>query len=657
MFDEEPTNPTDTETFADIMKSRIGRRQVIAGGFAGAAAFIAAGGTADANDDKTKKPGSLGFDPIDTSDADGISLPPGYTAQVICPAGDPLQPSGPAYKPDLTNDSTDQLLQFGQGHDGISYFPRGRIGQKSKTGILAMNHEYTTKPTLFPDASENWSPEKTLKEEYAHGVSIAEVKRNNDGSWQTVDSKFARRITPHTTCDFSGPAKGHDLLKTDFDPTGMTGRGILNQCGNGYTPWGTYLTTEENFNGYFWDGAASQDAEGNSITVPSMDVGPEQQALNDRYGVSGFGFGYLWAATDTKYRADIDKNAPNTHGWIVEIDPYDPYSNPVKHTALGRFKHEGAAFAVGWGGKAVVYSGDDQRFDYLYKFVGANNWHSARQMGESPLAEGTLYVAKFNGDGTGEWIPLIYGQGPLTEANGFSSQGDVLIKTRLAADAVGATPMDRPEWTTVHPWRRGEGYVTCTNNSRRGRVDEVDANGVELFEATPGRLVPSGPNAANPRSPNNFGHIIKWNEDNKNPASTTFHWDFFVISGAGDGTDGSTNSPEALHGSPDGLWVDHNGRMWIQTDGSQPDGSNNQMLVADLNTGEIKRFFVGPPGCEVTGVTMTPDGTTMFINIQHPGFPGFRDSDPITSLWPYMGNVPRAATIAIRKVGGGIIGT
>ncbi|KAG1647468.1 hypothetical protein GQR58_030574 [Nymphon striatum] len=433
-------------------------------------------------------------------------------------------------------------------------------------------------------------------------------------SGTNVDSRFNRRITPKTTCGFTGPAAGHDLMKTEFDPSGMTGQGILNQCGNGYTPWGTYLTTEENFNGYFYGGKLTVTAEG-AEAVPEAELSEEQAGINARYGVGRLGFGYRWGLTDNDFRADLNQTKPNTHGWMVEIDPYDPTS------AMGRFKHEGAAFTTGGNGEAVVYMGDDERFDYMYKFVGDMNWHDARRAGKSPFESGTLYAAKFNDDGTGTWLPLVYGQGPLTAANGFTSQGDVLIKTRLAADAMGATPMDRPEWTTVHPYRRGEGYVTCTNNTRR----------------TEG-------NAANPRSPNPYGHIIKWKENNGNNSGTE---EFFLLGGSGDGTDGSTVDAEDQLGSPDGLWIDQNARMWIQTDGSQPDGSNNQMLGADLVTGDIKRFFVGPPGCEVTGVTMTPDGTTMFINIQHPGFPGFTDDDPITSQWPDGGPVPRPATVAI----------
>lgn len=280
--------------------------------------------------------------------------------------------------------------------------------------------------------------------------------------------------------------------------------------------------------------------------------------------------------------------------------------------------------------------GDDQRFDYLYKFVSAKPWREEIAAGRNPLAEGTLYVARFEEGAAGEWLPLVHGNGPLTAENGFADQGDVLVKARLAADLLGATDMDRPEWTAVHPFT-GELFFTCTNNSRREEA-----------------------NVANPRVENRHGHIIRLKDSNNDAGSDSFGWDFFLLAGAGVGSgDGSTIPEEDLFGSPDGLVIDSRGVMWIQTDGGQPDGSNNQMLACDLSTGEIRRFMVGPNDCEVTGVALTPDRSTIFINIQHPGDDGTADDPTATSTWPEGANAarPRPATVAIRRIDGMMIGT
>lgn len=682
------TNESGNKPFAEVLEANVRRRSVIRGGLAGAAAFL--GGTAAASaaaaqgrppaqrptpspappqapptnptpvppapptsgrppaqrpgatpvatpvppqpappvtptpPPTTPASGLLGnFTAIPTTTADAATVPPEYSAYAIVPWGDPINPSGPAFKQDASNTAEEQEQQLGMGHDGMYYFPLGAGAAGSQSGLLAINHEYTVGKQLFPDGRDNWTAEKTRKEQAGHGMSVVQVGMDGSGSWSHVESDYARRIHVNTPCQFGGPATGHRLLKTAADPAGTTPVGILNQCGNGYTPWGTYLTTEENFNGYFWE-----ETEG-----AAAGISDEQAAMNARYGVAGQGFGYLWATTDDRFRADLTPQEPNRFGWMVEVDPYAPNSAPMKRTAMGRFKHEGAAFATSRRGQAVVYMGDDQRFDYIYKFVGANSWRRDLSRGVSPLDEGTLYVARFDEGGTGAWLPLVHGMGPLTAANGFADQGEVLIKARMAADALGATPMDRPEWTAVHPFS-GDVYCTLTNNSRR-----------------------TEPNAANPRFPNPWGHIIRWSE--RDHADTTFEWDIYLFAGPGDGVDGSTVDAEDMLGSPDGLWIDDDGRMWIQTDGGQPDGSNNQMLVGDADTGELKRFFVGPVDCEVTGVTVTPDGTTMFINIQHPGDGGPAENPTETSNWPDGPGAgrPRPATVVIRRNDGGVIGT
>ncbi len=627
-------NPTATTPLSELM---VGRRTLLAGGFASAAVLFfgtpasasSGSGSVASAAAKTKLSSgvggpSLGFSSIAASTVDGVVVPEGYTADAILAWGDPIMSDGPAFSEDASNSAADQQLQMGMGHDGIQYFP---LEDENAHGILAMNHEYTTNNLLFPDGDADWTAEKTLKEQAAHGVAVVEVMKGDDGSWGPVDSDRNRRITPNTPMEFTGPATGHRLVQTDGDPEGVAPVGTLNNCGNGVTPWGTLLTTEENFNGYFWE-----ETEGAADAITA-----EQAEINARYGVAGTGFGYQWASTDERWRADLNPNEPNRFGWIVEIDPYDPTSTPKKRTALGRFKHEGAAVTTSKNGRAVVYMGDDQRFDYLYKFVSKYPWQQEIDAGRSPLDEGTLYAAVFNGDGTGQWQPLTAGRGPLTSDKGFADQGDIVVKARMAADLYGATPMDRPEWTTVHPERPYEGFVTLTNNTRR-----------------------TSPNPANPRVENRWGHIIRWEENSyptgRDPESTTFRWEFFVIAGPGDGVDGSTTTASDNFGSPDGLWMDNNNRLWIQTDGGQPDGANNQMLCANTETSEIKRFLTGPVDCEVTGAAQTPDGTTMFINIQHPGDGGTPEDPSATSSFPNGGR-PRPATVVIQKDDGGVIGT
>jgi hypothetical protein len=434
----------------------------------------------------------------------------------------------------------------------------------------------------------------------------------------------------------SGPAAGSDLLKTASDPTGRTVLGTVNNCANGYTPWGTYLACEENFNGYF-----SHDGEISDI--------------EDRYGLFPGGFGYRWNEFDERFSVAAHPNEPNRFGWIVEVDPQSPFSMPAKRTALGRIKHEGAAVTVAGNGKVVAYTGDDERFEYIYKFVSSGTYTADNRIANRDLLDsGTLYVARFNADGSGNWLPLVYGQNGLDAGNGFSSQADVLIYARAAADVVGATPMDRPEWISVHPTTQ-EVYTTLTNNTRRTE-DDVDA--------------------ANPRASNSFGHIIRWRESGGDSTALTFDWDIFVLAGDpaiaaemdNPGLAGNING--SLFGSPDGLWFDYNGVLWIQTDISSDalnDGvyanvGNNQMLAADVDTGEIRRFLTGPARCEITGVTTTPDGTAMWVNVQHPG-EGDGNLDPENPLefssWPDgpTGGRPRSGTVLITKNDGGVIGT
>jgi secreted PhoX family phosphatase len=419
--------------------------------------------------------------------------------------------------------------------------------------------------------------------------------------------------------------------------------GTLNNCAMGFTPWGTYLTCEENFNGYF--------------------KGPKSASGDQkRYGFTEAGFGYRWHEFDERFDLNLHPNEANRFGWVVEIDPRHPEKPPVKRTALGRFKHEGATVTLARDRRVVVYMGDDERFEYIYKFVSKDRYIVGQSDTDRLLDDGTLFVARFGDDGKGRWLALRHGQkypnGSLSTENGFNNQGDVAIRCRQAADIAGASKMDRPEWIAVHP-KTGEVYVTLTNNSKRGTSE-----------------VP-GLNAANPRAENVFGHIIRWRENSHDAAATTFEWDVFALAGDPQHPDEAKrgNIKGDAYGSPDGLWFDNSGHLWIQTDvstsvlnkGDYARLGNNQMLVADPQSGLTQRFLTGPNGCEITGITSTPDGRSLFVNIQHPGETASERSDPAKptaiSAWPAnqfpeaVAGRPRSGTVVIARQDGKEIST
>ncbi|WP_116042737.1 PhoX family protein [Amycolatopsis palatopharyngis] len=610
----------DSPSISELAERRLSRRTALAGGLAtatvaffGASAPVGASTTKDVSRNGGRR--LLGFPAITPSVADEVVLPPGYRYHVLFPWGHPTVPSGPKFAENASNSAAEQAVQAGDHHDGMWFFPL----KGSRSGLLCVNHEATTEQLLHTDGRAGWSPEKTAKSMAAHGVSVIEVEQDRKGRWQLAESRFARRITMTTPAEITGPAAGHPLLRTGADPEGVRVLGTLNNCASGPTPWDTYLTCEETINKYFYFGEQP----------------PEAGSVEERYGI-GSESPYPWYTTEDRFDMRVEPNEYNRFGWVVEVDPFDPASTPKKRTALGRMEHENAVVVRGRRGEAVVYMGDDTQFDYFYKFVGAEPINKALRRGRSPLDTGTLYVARFEEDGSGRWLPLVHGGPGLTEADGFADQAEVLIHTRLAADALGATPMDRPEWCTVQP-RTGAVFFTCTNNT--ARTESV--------------------NAANPRLENRFGHIMKIDECG-NPSAETFDWDVFLL--AGDEASGATVPPDQAFGSPDGLWFDKDGRLWIQTDGAQPkvDGAeqNNQMLVSDTRRGDIRRFLVGPPRCEITGITATPDGRSLFVNIQHPGDSGTPDNPRASSNWPDYSATgrPRSATIVITREDGGVVG-
>lgn len=635
----ENSNPSTNRNIHETSDRQ--RRVLLKGGMATVVSGLfaplgmsAISGCASTSNTSTRAVPTLGFKSVPMNDLDAVTVPEGYRAQVLYRWGDAAGIAGqmPAYKPDASNSAAEQAVQAGMHHDGIHFFPL----DGSNRGLLVMNHEYTDDGLLHVGGMQNWSAEKVSKAQAAMGVSVIEV--SNDGSnensgWHVVrPSPFARRITADTPMMIAGPARGHRMMRTANDSSGAVVLGTINNCAHGVTPWGTYLTCEENFGGYF-NGPEKPDTE---------------QA---RWGLKKNGGGYRWHEYDERFDVAKHPNEYNRFGWVVEIDPMDPSSTPMKRTALGRAAHEGAHVTQTEDGRVVVYMGEDARFEYIYKFVSRD---AVKQGGAKANADvldhGTLYVAKFNADGRGAWIELTAGKNGLTAEHGFVTQGDVVIRTRFASDLVGATKMDRPEWITSDK-KTGWVYCTLTNNSNRGKPDYP------------------GVDAANPRVNNTMGNIIRWKDDGDFDAQT-FQWNHFIMAGnpALERADAKGNTKGDSFGSPDGLWVDGRGVLWIQTDISTTalgkaeyaTTPNNGMLAADIATGEVRRFLVGPRGSELTGVIMTPDMQSMFINIQHPGEPDSERSDPAApariSSWPDNAR-PRSATVVITKIGGGIIGS
>ena len=639
----EISNQSDNTAFSSVVSAFLSRRRFLQMGVvAGTAAAFPAllrSPAALAVENAIARPASLGFTSIAVSTEDRVRVPEGYIARPFYRWGDAVGLAGnmPEFNKDGSNTTEEQAAQAGMHHDGMAWFSLPLGNDSPQHGLLAMNHEYIDNGLLFKDGAANWTLDKVRKGQNAMGISVIEVKKQGE-AWTIVrPSSYARRITVNTPMGVTGPARHHDLLKTAADPQGETILGTMQNCANGHTPWGTYLTCEENWSDIFVKKAAPN-------------------ALEKRYGISDSDDSYRWNEADPRFSVDATPNEPNRFGWVVEIDPFDAKSTPRKHTALGRFKHEGAAITLAGDGRVVAYMGDDQKFEYIYKFVSEGKYDPAnRAAAMDLLTTGTLYVARFNEDGTGQWLPLIQGQPGLEASNGFASQGELLVKTRLAADAVGATKMDRPEWIAVDPHSAGSVYCTLTNNSDRGKEGKAAVD------------------AANPRANNVYGHIMHWVEKGSDPAAETFNWDILVMGGRNDTDDAKAKGSMqgAEFGSPDGLSFDPRGVLWIQTDVSSGtinkkayEGmGNNQMLATVPGSNEYRRFLTGPRGCEITGIAFTPDNRTLFINIQHPGEPGDDISDPANptavSTWPDgdTSGRPRSSTVVIVKADGGIIGS
>lgn len=631
-------SPGSLNSFDSFVAEALSRRDFVRMGLGSlAVGFFAGETTASTTDAPTTL---FTFQGVPVSNADEVKVPKDYAAKVLYAWGDPVNGQRPAFKPDASNTAEEQEQQAGMGHDGMQWFPwPGDAEDRSDRGLLVMNHEYTDQGLLFTSGLQPMTAAKVRKSQAAHGVSIIAVERK-DEEWKVVPSDLSRRITAYTPMKLTGPAAGTDLVRTKEDPGGLDVLGTFNNCASGKTPWGTYLACEENIHGYF----GSESAE----FKPDADL--------KRYGFKIHGAAhqetplYHWWKHDQRFDLQEEPKECNRFGYVVEIDPYDPASPPRKHTALGRFKHENAAVTLSKDNRAVVYMGDDENNEYIYKFVSSGTCDSDNRKANMQLLEsGTLYVAQFKSGNQGVWLPL---------ANSNDDHAkDVCVRTRQAADKAGATKMDRPEWVAVNE-KTKRVFVTLTNNSSRG-------------EST------SPLNDANPRTKNPFGHIISWDEADGDPAATTFQWNIFVLAGDPHIPPVKKGEPEVNiqgdpFGSPDGLTFDDRGILWIQTDvssskigkGPYQNLGNNMMLAADPDTGHVRRFLTGPNGCEITGLAFTPDHSTMFVNIQHPGErpEEGEPSDPAhpnaVSNWPdrLTSGRPRPATVVITHLKGKKIG-
>ena len=648
--DDTPASPGAAETIGNVLAQRYARRDVVTGalGVCVATALFAPAALKASAQSQSKA--SFRFKELDAGIDTTHHVAADHEADVLLRWGDPLFADAPAFDPENQTPGA-QLKQFGYNNDYVAFFP---LNTETSRGLLCVNHEYTNEELMFAglgrqDLVDFKDMTRTLVdiEMAAHGVSIVEIALHA-GRWQVEQSSTRnRRISPlQTTMQVDGPAAGHDRLRTKADPTGRAIIGTLNNCAGGQTPWGTYLTAEENFHGYFW--TDQQDAKGHRAR---RDVGGALRASYDRYGVPGNW--HCWGRFHERFNVDKEPNEPFRFGWIVEIDPSDPISVPTKHTALGRFRHEGAETVINKDGRIVVYSGDDAGFEYVYRFVSTRSYQPGEKAANMALlSQGTLAVARFDADGTIHWLPLVHGHGPLTVENGFASQADVLIDARLAADALGATPMDRPE--DVQPNEKsGKVYVMLTNNHRR-RAGKVDA--------------------ANPRSRNLFGHVIEMSPPNQDHAADAFGWDILLKGGNPDvGFIGAQWHPQTSasgwFASPDNCTIDADGRLWIATDQGKhwgltgkADGLYGVETDGDLR-GLSRLFFRVPVGAEMCGPCFTPNNDTLFLAVQHPGadgtktfkpFAGTSTYDTPATRWPDFkpDMPPRPSIVAVRRTDG-----
>ncbi|HTU65038.1 MAG TPA: PhoX family phosphatase [Steroidobacteraceae bacterium] len=663
----------DRPAFDAILAARLSRRTLVAGAATAGLAACAVGAT-KSSPTKTAAASNNRFRSVPPQSGDAFVIADGYRWNVVARWGDSLVTGTPDFDTRRLKDTAwldagavdAQHRQFGTNADAVQFFPL-KSGRAAR-GLVCVNHEYFSAELVWPgnrgagmkpEERRRWMDEHPHAVEFmqaAHGVSVLEIHRDAGGWARDVASTFNRRITARTPIEISGPARGHPLLRTKADPTGTKMLGTFANCSAGKTPWGTYLTSEENIDDYF-AGARSALADADPALVDAMRRFPFRE--NSFYG---------WDFQDARFDLRNEPHEPLRFGWMVEIDPHDPRSMPRKRTALGRFQHEGANSIVGRTGHVAAYMGDDEKFEYIYKFVTRDRFDAKNPAANRDLLDhGTLYAARFDADGTGVWLPLVHDEkGPLNSKAGFANQGDVVIKARAAADLLGATPMDRPEDVEPSP-HTGRIYIACTKSEDRANTKDADWNGHQPD---------TGLNAANPRPDNKSGHIIEIAETGDDATATTFSWNVFLLAGdpgAGryivdardiaPGKVGSTDTYYAGYANaadvspvhcPDNLGIDPQGRLWIVSDTDDRKSANNGCFVVPVDgpeRGRLQQLASGPAGCEVCGCEFTPDGRTLFLSIQHPGEGGTIDAP--RSHWPDGNGLPaRAALIAIEREDG-----
>jgi hypothetical protein len=631
------SNPDPRRPIGDILEARYGRRALLGAGAAAAALAALPEGAQAQGAPRAGGPSTLGFQELRQGLAQTDQVAEGYETQMVIRWGDPILADAPDFAAGRTTPDS-QAKQFGYNCDYLDFMALPQGSNSSDHGLLVVNHEYTNANLMWAGKAagsagrRDVTAEQARAELLAHGASVVEIRRV-DGRWSYVkESRFNRRITGETPMLISGPAAGSDKMKTGADATGTRVLGMLNNCAGGNTPWGTVLTAEENFNGYFGgDGSRTPNHENYR-----------------RYGITANSW-YGWVNHIDRFNVEKEPNEANRFGWVIEFDPYDPQSVPVKRTALGRFKHEGSHHAVNADGRVVIYMGDDERFEFVYRFVTARPWNpNDRAANRNLLDEGVLSVAKFHDDGKVEWMDLVHGQGPLTAANGFNSQADVVIEARKAASLLGATPMDRPEDVEPNP-ATGRVYVLLTNNTRRASAQV---------------------NASNPRPANAHGHVIEVippgaGTPRVDHAAKEMRWGLFLVAGK-PGIDAGTQyhraTGEGWLSCPDNCAFDAKGRIWIATDGANSAAGIADGLYGADTAGPgralTRKFYQAPIGAEVCGPLFTPDNTTVFLAIQHPGESPGSTFDRPSTRWPDFadGVPPRPSVIAIVKRGGGVIG-
>ena len=632
--DDIGVNPSQEPSIGDLIDVRMSRRAALKGMAAG---LFALGGCATGTPGAARPP--LAFAEVPRSLDATHHLPPGYAAQVLIRWGDPVRAGAAPFRPGAQT-ADEQEAQFGMDNDFLAFLPLPRGSRSSARGLLCVNHERNTPQLSWPgmtadDYAAKMTREQAAVEMASQGHTVVEISRSGN-RWAVMrESRYNRRITARSgECTVAGPAAGHPRLRTSADPAAMTIVGTLNNCAGGVTPWGTVLTAEENLQNYFiGDGTKGVEA-----------------AAWKRYGITGRGR-YVWGRHFDRFKLDREPNEPNRFGWIVEIDPYDPGAKAVKRTALGRCKHECATTALSHDGRVAVYSGDDERMEYVYKFITGRPYDARNpDANRNLLDEGTLYVARFEANGRMRWLPLVFGQGPLTAANGFASQAEVMIEVRRAADLLGATPMDRPEDVEAHP-DTGRVYVVMTYNERR-KPDEQ--------------------NLANPRGPNAHGHIVEivppLVNGRPDQTATECEWGFFLLAGdprqaAHRAQYGGAVSETGWLAAPDNVAFDPRGRIWIATDGQDDIAGFADSLYAAETEGSARGvtrcFLTGPRGAEICGPAFTPDGRTLFVAIQHPAEEKGSTFDRPSTRWPdFQPDMPpRPSVLAITRNDGGEIGS